>query len=64
VLDLEASADGARDRIYWFIDSTYLGASSASSPLAWKPEVGRHVIRAVDEAGRADSRVVTVDAVE
>jgi penicillin-binding protein 1C len=63
-LNLEASADGARDRIYWFIDSTYLGASSASSPLAWKPEVGRHVIRAVDEAGRADSRVVTVDAVE
>jgi penicillin-binding protein 1C len=64
VLDLEAAADGAHDRVYWFVDSTYLGAWVASSPLLWKPEVGRHVIRAVDEAGRADSRVVTVNAVE
>jgi penicillin-binding protein 1C len=64
VLDLEAAADGAHDRLYWFVDSTYLGASAASSPLQWKPEVGRHVIRAVDETGRADSRIVTVNAVE
>ena len=64
VLDLEAAADGAHDRIYWFIDSAYLGVSPASSPLPWQPVVGRHVIRAVDQAGRADSRVVTVDAVE
>jgi len=64
VLDLEAAADGAHDCVYWFVDSTYLGASAASSPLQWKPQVGRHIIRAVDETGRADSRVVTVNAVE
>jgi penicillin-binding protein 1C len=64
LLDLEATADGAHDRIYWFIDSSYFGVSAASSPLQWQPQVGRHVIRAVDQAGRADSRVVTVDAVE
>jgi penicillin-binding protein 1C len=64
VLDLDAAAEGARDRIYWFIDSVYLGSSVASTPLPWKLQVGRHTVRAVDENGRADSRVVTVGAVE
>ena len=63
-LDLEASAESARDQVYWFVDSTYLGASTASAPLLWKPQVGRHTIRAVDETGRADSKLVTVTAVE
>jgi penicillin-binding protein 1C len=64
LLDLEAAADGAHDQVYWFVDSAYLGASAGGSPLPWKPEPGRHVIRAVDENGRADSRVVTVRSVE
>jgi penicillin-binding protein 1C len=63
-LQLSATSDGAADEIYWFIDSTYLGSSAASSPLSWKLQAGRHVIRAVDEAGRANSCVVTVNAVE
>jgi penicillin-binding protein 1C len=64
LLDLEAAADGAHDQVYWFVDSAYLGTSAGSSPLQWKPQVGRHIIRAVDENGRADSRVVTVRSVE
>jgi penicillin-binding protein 1C len=64
LLDLEAAADGAHDQVYWFVDSAYLGASAGGSPLPWKPQSGRHVIRAVDENGRADSRVVTVRSVE
>jgi penicillin-binding protein 1C len=64
VLDLYAAPDGADNQIYWFIDSTYLGTSAASISLKWKLQAGRHVIRAVDEAGRADSRIVTVNTVE
>jgi penicillin-binding protein 1C len=64
VLDLEAAVDGADDRLYWFIDAAYVGATQGSLPLAWTPVVGRHTIRAVDESGRADSRVITVAAVE
>ncbi len=64
VLDLEAAADGANDHLYWFVDSAYVGSTQGSVALAWAPVVGRHTIRAVDEDGHADSRVVTVTAVE
>jgi len=63
-LNLEAAAETARDQVYWFVDSAYLGTSAASTPLPWKPVVGRHTIRVVDELGRADSRVIEVEAVE
>ena len=64
VLDLTAATDGANDRLYWFVDAAYVGASRGSAPIAWAPVVGRHTVRAVDENGRADSRAVTVTAVE
>lgn len=63
-LNLEASSESARDRVYWFVDSAYLGTSPASTPLLWKPVVGRHTIRAVDELGRADAHVINIVAVE
>jgi penicillin-binding protein 1C len=63
-LDLEASSETARDQLYWFVDSAYLGTSTASTPLAWKPVAGHHTIRAVDELGRADARVIDVVTVE
>jgi penicillin-binding protein 1C len=64
VLDLEAAADGAHDRLFWFVDSAYVGTSMGSAPLSWKPLTGSHLIRAVDDAGRADSRTITVSSVE
>ena len=64
MLDLEAASDGAHDRLYWFVDSTYVGISVGGSPLQWKPLVGRHIVRAVDEAGRADSHFVTIASVQ
>ena len=64
VLDLNVAADGINNQIYWFVDSTFLGSSVASRPLPWRPQIGRHLIRAVDETGRADSRLVTITSVE
>jgi len=64
VLNLEATAETSREKLHWFVDATYLGVSAPSSALLWKPQPGRHVIRAVDDLGRADSRQVTVTAVE
>jgi penicillin-binding protein 1C len=63
-LDLEASSETARDQLYWFVDSAYLGTSTASAPLSWKPVAGHHTIRAVDELGRADARTIDVVTVE
>jgi penicillin-binding protein 1C len=64
VLNLEATAETSRSQLRWFVDATYLGVSASSTALLWKLEPGRHVIRAVDDSGRADSREITVTAVE
>jgi penicillin-binding protein 1C len=64
VLNLEATAETRRDHLHWFVDATYLGVSAPSSALLWKLQPGQHVIRAVDDMGRADSRLVTVTTVE
>ncbi len=64
MLDLEATAETTQDHLHWFVDSAYLGVSAPSSALLWKPQPGKHVIRAVDDLGRADSRQITVTEVE
>jgi penicillin-binding protein 1C len=64
VLNLEATAETSREHLHWFVDATYLGVSEPSAALLWKPQPGRHVIRAVDDEGRADSRPITVTEVE
>jgi penicillin-binding protein 1C len=64
VLNLEATAETSREQLHWFVDAEYLGVSEPSAPLLWKLQPGRHVIRAVDDLGRADSRPITVTTVE
>jgi penicillin-binding protein 1C len=64
VLNLEATADTNREELHWFVDATYLGVSEPSAALLWKMAPGKHLIRAVDEAGRADAREILVTAVE
>jgi len=64
VLNLEATAETSREHLHWFVDAAYLGISQPSAALLWKLEPGRHVIRAVDDLGRADSRQITVTVVE
>jgi penicillin-binding protein 1C len=64
VLNLEATAETSREHLHWFVDAAYVGVSDPSSALLWKPMPGKHVIRAVDDAGRADTRQIVVTAVE
>ena len=64
VMNLEATAETSREHLHWFVDAAYLGVSEPSAALLWKPSPGRHVIRAVDDLGRADSRQVIVTEVE
>jgi penicillin-binding protein 1C len=64
VLNLEATAETSHEHLHWFVDAAYLGVSDPSSSLLWKLTPGRHVIRAVDDGGRADSREIMVTAVE
>jgi penicillin-binding protein 1C len=64
VLNLEATAETRGDHLHWFVDATYLGTSAPSTALLWKLQPGQHLIRAVDDLGRADTRQITVTAVE
>ncbi|HEV3272395.1 MAG TPA: penicillin-binding protein 1C [Candidatus Methylacidiphilales bacterium] len=64
VLNLEATAETSREHLHWFVDAAYLGVSAPSAGVPWKLQPGRHVIRAVDDLGRADSRRIIVTAVE
>ena len=63
-LNLEATAETSHDHLRWFVDAAYLGVSEPSAGLLWKLQPGKHIIRAVDDLGRADSREITVTAVE
>ena len=64
VLNLEATAETSREHLHWFIDAAYLGVSGPSATLSWKLQPGRHVLRAVDDLGRADACQITVTEVE
>ena len=60
---LRANRDG-QGVIYWFADTSFIAKSEAGNAVAWTPQkAGRYVLRAVDEAGRADSREVNVEFV-
>lgn len=60
---LRANWDG-QGAIYWFADNGYINKSETGNAIAWIPQkAGRYVLRAVDEAGRADSREVNVEFV-
>ena len=64
VLALSASADADAGLLHWFANSAYLGAAKPGVALAWQPKPGAHVLRVVDEQGRADARDVRVDLVQ
>ena len=60
-LNLVASGDGAIRRLYWFVDSSFVGQSEPSAPLAWiPPRAGEFEISVVDDQGASDSRTVRV----
>ena len=55
-------AEAPRGKLFWFADGAFLGQANAGEGLAWQPpRAGRYVLRAVDEAGQADSRDINVE---
>jgi len=64
MLNLEATAETSGDHLHWFVDAAYVGASNPSCALLWKAQPGKHVVRAVDDAGRVDTREIMVTSVE
>jgi penicillin-binding protein 1C len=62
---LQATVDGGVAELYWFVGEHYLGKAPRGRSLPWQPPgPGSFVLRAVDDAGRADSREVTISVAQ
>lgn len=56
------ASHGGQGAIYWFADNGFIAKGKAGAGVAWTPQkAGHYVMRAVDEAGRSDSREVVVE---
>jgi len=63
-ISFNAVTDADSKTVYWFVDDIYLGSSASKSPVDWRPaNNGQYRIRAVDDRGRADSRLVSIQIV-
>ena len=63
-ITLRATAGaGVRD-VYWFVGSSFLGKAPPGGSLSWRPAApGSFVVRAVDDQGQADSRLIELAVV-
>lgn len=63
-LSFSAVTDADSSSVYWFIDDIFLGSSASKVPLDWRPtRPGKYRVRAVDDRGRADSRLIHVELI-
>jgi penicillin-binding protein 1C len=57
------TAAGVRE-VYWFVGRSFLGKAPPGGTLAWKPDgPGSFVVRAVDDQGKSDSRLIELAVV-
>lgn len=61
-LSLHAQADTGTRKIYWFVDTVLVGQAPVSGSLSWRLATGSHTIVAMDDSGRSDSCVITVQS--
>lgn len=72
-IPLTAGIDADADTVFWFVDERFVGRAvlresggeavqgSGGAPVLWQPQGGTHVVRVVDNLGRASVRRVTVE---
>lgn len=56
-----AASDADGRRVHWFVDDAYVGATPSSGTLFWTARPGRFVVRAIDDLGRTQTRMLRVD---
>ena len=61
IMPLTAVVDADVQTVHWFVDQSYVGVSHRNQPLLWKGTRGHYVVRAVDDAGRTDSRDLLIE---
>lgn len=56
------ACEGARGKVYWFMDQEFIGAQEKGASLLWPLRPGRHLLSLVDEAGNtASARFSVID---
>lgn len=63
-ITLRATTGAGVREVYWFVGKSYIGTAPRGGTLAWKPQVpGSFIVRAVDDQGQADSRLIELAVV-
>jgi penicillin-binding protein 1C len=64
VLALTAMVDADVKTLYWFVDGSYLGSAKTQHSFDWLMDPGQHVIRVIDDHGRAASADLQVQVIK
>jgi penicillin-binding protein 1C len=60
-----ATSDADVHVLYWFVDDAYVGRSGSNETMYWQPRTaGQYTIRVVDDHGRAEQRLLSVNLAE
>jgi len=63
-ITLRATTGAGVREVYWFVGRTFMGKAPPGGSLAWRPEApGSFMVRAVDDQGQADSRLIELAVV-
>ena len=63
-ITLRATTGAGVREVYWFVGKSFVGKAPSGGSLAWRTEApGSFMVRAVDDQGQADSRLVELAVV-
>jgi penicillin-binding protein 1C len=63
-ITLRATTGAGVQELYWFVDRSFVGKAAPGASLAWRADApGSFVVRAVDDQGQADFRLIEVAVV-
>jgi penicillin-binding protein 1C len=63
-ITLRATTGAGVREVYWFVGKSFIGATPAGGTLPWRPQApGSFMVRAVDDQGQADSRLIELAVV-
>jgi len=64
IITLRATTGAGVREVYWFVDKSFVGKAAPGASLAWRAEApGSFMVRAVDDQGQADFRLIEVAVV-
>jgi len=63
-ITLRATTGPGVREVYWFLGQSFLGKAAPGASLAWRPDApGSFTLRAVDDQGQADARLIELAVV-